>query len=494
MEAQDVGFNPLFKSNIPMKRRFILLACAFIISLSNLLANGGYEITVKVDGFTEKEAYLAYHYGDKQYIKDTVQVNDSGNLVFSGEEMLEPGFYLVVLPPNNDFFQVLVDKDNQQFSIKTTAENPAQNVEVNGSEENKLFYDYLAYLGAKRPMVEQLQAEMQAAGSDANKMKALEDQLNALNEEVVAYQQNILVKHPDSFTAAIIRSGQPLDMPEFEGTEEDVQLKKWTYTKDHYFDNLDITDPRMLRTPFLFQRIDHFVNKLQVQHPDSLAKAIDYVLGKLDPESETFKYYLIHFLNAFATSKVVGMDAVYVHLADKYYATGKAPWTEEEQLKKIIDNANTLRPLLIGKKAPNLKLQKQDGSPVELYATDSEYTVLYFWRYDCGHCKKSTPVMKEFYDKFKDKGVKIMAVCVKGVPDEIGGCWDYIKDNEIGDWLHTVDPYFRSRFPTIYDVKSTPQIYVLDRNKEILSKKIDAEQLEELMNHIIEQKEKEINP
>lgn len=473
-----------------MKKRFLLLALTAIFSLGNLMANGGYEITVKIDGFTQPEAYLAYHYGDKQYIKDTVQVNDAGNLVFSGEEALEPGFYLVVLPPNNDFFQVLIDNDNQQFTVETTAANPAQNVKVTGSEENKLFYEYLAYLAEKRPMVEQLQKEMQAVSGDAAKTQALQSKLDALNEEVVAYQENIMTKHPNSFTAAIIRSGQPLDMPEFKGSDEELQMKKWAYTKEHYFDNLDINDPRMLRTPFLFQRIDYFVNKLQVQHPDTLAKAIDQVLAKMDPDSETFKYYLIHFLNSYATSKVVGMDAVYVHLADKYYAKGLAPWTEEEQLKKIIDNANTLRPLLIGKTAPNLKLQRKDGSSVELKDVDSDYTILYFWRYDCGHCKKSTPVMKEFYDKFKDKGVKIMAVCVK-FTDEVPGCWDYIEENEISDWLHTVDPYNRSRFAKIYDVKSTPQIYVLDRDKEILSKKIDAEQLEELMNHIIEQKEKE---
>lgn len=476
-----------------MKKRFLLLALTAIFSLGNLMANGGYEITVKIDGYTQSEAYLAYHYGDKQYIKDTVQVNEAGDLVFSGEEELEPGFYLVVLPPNNDFFQVLIDENNQQFTVETTAQNPAQNVKVSGSDENKLFYEYLAYLAEKRPMVETIQKELQAASGDATKTQALQAKLDALNEEVVAYQDNIIKQYPNSFTAAIIRSGKPLDMPEFEGTEEEIRVKKWSYTKDHYFDKLDISDPRMLRTPFLFQQIDYFVNKLQVQHPDSLAKAIDYVLAKLDPESETFKYYLIHFLNSYATSKVVGMDAVYVHLADKYYAKGLAPWTEEEQLKKIIDNANTLRPLLIGKTAPNLKLQKKDGGSVELKDVDSDYTILYFWRYDCGHCKKSTPVMKEFYDKFKDKGVKIMAVCVK-FTDEIPGCWDYIEENEISDWLHTVDPYNRSRFSKIYDVKSTPQIYVLDRNKEILSKKIDAEQLEELMNHIIEQKEKEVHP
>ena len=210
----------------------------------------------------------------------------------------------------------------------------------------------------------------------------------------------------------------------------------------------------------------------------------------MEPAEETFKYYLIHFLNAYAKSKLVGMDAVYVHLVEKYYAAGKAPWTDEEQLKKIVDNAAKLKPLLIGKTAPNFATQKQDGSKVALHDVDSEYTVLYFWRYDCGHCKKSTPVMNEFYKKYKDKGVKIFAVCAK-FTDEVPECWDYINDNEINDWIHVVDPYLRSKFMDLYDIESTPQIYVLDKDKKILSKKIGAEQLEELMDNIIKMKEEE---
>ena len=102
--------------------------------------------------------------------------------------------------------------------------------------------------------------------------------------------------------------------------------------------------------------------------------------------------------------------------------------------------------------------------------------------------------MKEFYDKYKDKGVKLVAVCTK-FTDEIEGCWDYIDEKEIGDWLHLVDPYHRSRYMKVYNIKSTPQIYVLDRNKEILSKRIGAEQLEEVMDRIIEMRgQEEDNP
>ncbi len=304
------------------------------------------------------------------------------------------------------------------------------------------------------------------------------------------YQRKFVADNPNSLTAALISAGLPMEYPDFEGDEQAVQMAKWRYTKAHFFDNINLGDPRLLRTPFLFERVDYYVNKLQIQHPDTLAIAIDEVLEKMRPAEETFKYYLIHFLNFYARSNIVGMDAVYVHIADKYYAAGQAPWTNEDQLKKIVENATELRPLLIGKIAPNVTLLDRAGKNVTLHNIESEYIVLYFWRYDCGHCQKTLPEMKAFYEKFKDKGVKLVSVCAK-FTDEVPKCWEYIDEKEIGDWLHLTDPFHRSKYMTIYSIKTTPQIYVLDREKRILSKRIGAEQLEEVIDRIIEMKQKE---
>lgn len=476
----------ILKLEMAMKKAFLF----FFINLffvAGSFANGGHEIRVKVNDFKQTELYMAYYLGDKQYISDTVKINDQGEFVFSGKEPLASGVYLIVLPPENRFFQILVDEKEQHFSLVTDAQNPGDQVQVENSKENKLFYEYLGFLGQMRPKAEELKKKLETAGTEEK--NELSKSLGALNDQVLAYQKKLVKEHQNTLTAALIKANLPLDTPEFEGNEEEKQIKQWRHTQKHYFDNINMQDVRMLRTPFLFQRIDYFINKLQVNHPDTIAKAIDVVLEKVKPAEETFKFYLIHFLNTYARSKIVGMDAVYVHLVEKYYATGLAPWTEEEQLTKIMDNAKSLKPLLLGKVAPNILMQKKDGSKIALHDVQSDFTILYFWRYDCGHCKKSTPIMKEFYEKYKDKGIKIFAVCAK-YTKEIPECWKYVEDNEIQDWLHTVDPYNRSKYSKIYDLKSTPQIYVLDEKKEILSKKIGAEQLEEVMDRLIEIKEK----
>ena len=470
-------------------KKFLVLSALFVSFLAQTFASNAYRIEVEIDGFEGDTLYLGFYYGNNQYLKDTAALNtQTRSFVFEGEETLNSGVYMVVLPPDNRFFQIHVDQD-QEFSLKTKLDALTASMEIKGSKDNELLYEYLNYLAAQKPKAEALQAELQAAASDKEKEKA-QKALDQLNEEVLAYQKKLVSEHANSITAAIIKANLPLDIPEYEGEEQETQIKRWRWMQKNYFNMIDLTDERLVRTPFLFERVDYFVNKLQLQHPDTIKQAIDYVLEKMRPAEETFKYYLIHFLNHYAQSKIVGMDAVYVHIVDQYYAKGIADWTDEEQLQKIIENANELKPLLIGKTAPDIRLQDKEGKAYNLHDIDSEYTILYFWRYDCGHCKKSTPHMKEFYEKYKEKGVKLVAVCVKFTKD-IPDCWKYVEENEIGDWMHLVDPYHRSKFSTIYNIKTTPQMYILDKNKEIISKRIGAEQLEEVMDKIIEMNKKE---
>ncbi|MBR9921695.1 MAG: AhpC/TSA family protein [Bacteroidetes bacterium] len=464
-----------------MKRiTFILLA---LLPLTVFAQNkSGHNIEVQVDGFEAGEMYLAYHLLDKQYILDTVTANANGTAVFSGEEPLEGGMYLVVLPPDNRYFQILVDENNQNFKVHAKSPTePSVGLEIDGSADNELFYAYLNYLTEMRPKAEAIRSKIESA--DEKQKAKFEEELDLLNEEVFAYQEKIVAEHPKTLTAAIIKANMPLDdMPEFEG--EDAQTKQWQWSKAHYFDNIDITDPRMLRMPFLFQRVDHFVEKMTVQHPDSVIVSVTHVLDAMQPAEETFKQYVVHYVNKYAASKVIGFDAVYVAIVDRYYAKGLTPWTEQEQLDKMVDNANRLRPLLIGKRAPDFSSQDRDGNQYTLHGFESEYTILFFWDPGCGHCKKSMPDMIKLYNDYKDKGVEIFAVCTKFY-NEMESCWEFIEEKEIDIWLNTIDPYHRSKYKTTYDIKSTPQIYLLDKDKYILYKRLSAEQIPDILDQLL---------
>ncbi len=479
---------------------FIVLIAIMSLSSMAFSQKVGYQIKVKIDGFEHDEIYLGYFYGDKQYIKDTAYIETDGRFYFEGNEKLVPGNYMVVMPPDNKYFQIMINEDGQWFSVETKIPEFDTNMKIEGSVDNEQFYGYLKFLSKKRPEAEELRKKIEKVEGDEKKKAKFEAEMDKIDKEVLSYQENILAKFPNTLTAALIRANQPLVPPEFSGTQEEKDRNNFYWTRDHWFDNIDLSDPRMVRTPFLYQKISHFVEKMTPQHPDSLSIAIDKVLEKARPAEETFKYYLIHFLNEYAKSKIVGMDAVYVHLANKYYKTGLAPWTDEEQLTKIVDNAEKLEPLLIGKIAPNIQMEDKDGNPMQLHDFKSPLTVLFFWDPDCGHCKKSMPDMIEFAKNYKDKGVSVFAICTKLVTrndeggfsmEEVNKCWKYIEGNELDIFWNYVDPYHRSRYKTIYDIRSTPQVYVLDEDKSIISKRIGAEQLPEVIDHVLKVKEHE---
>ncbi len=485
-----------------MTRKYFSLLLTLTFFSFTLFGQAGYQIEVKLDNYDQDLLMLGYHYGDKQYIKDSVKVSADGKFIFKGTENLDPGVYLVVMPPDNQYFQLLIDTKEQRFSVKTDAKFPNANMQIEGSSDNKLFYDYMSFLGKKRPEADQLKKQMEtaSAGDKAKIQKQLED----LNNGVKAYQKNIVENQSSTLTATLVKSGMETPMPEFTGSEKEIQLQRYKHYKAHYFDNLNLADERLVRSPILFQRIDYYLNKLTVQAPDSIIASIDLILEKVKPANETFKYYLVHFLNTYAASKIVGMDGVYVHIAENYYAKGLAPWTEAEQLKKITDNAKTLKPILIGKIAPDLNMFEIDiegtiaaadadneyqrwksKRNISLHGVDAPYTVLFVWDPDCGHCKKSMPKMLEFYENFKDRGVEIFAVCTKTY-DEMPSCAETMKEKGMLNWINAIDPFIKSKYKQIYDIRSTPQIFILNDKKEIISKKIGAEQISEVMERILE--------
>ena len=248
-----------------------------------------------------------------------------------------------------------------------------------------------------------------------------------------------------------------------------------------------------------------YISQLTVQHPDSISIACDYLIERAKPNREMYKYFITELLNEYAGSKIVGYDAVYVHLAKKYYCTTPpaADWVDQDVLENICKDANALDPLLLGKIAPNIKMlriaegtdwKQQLAAPkvsdtISLHNVKAAYTLVIFWDTECSHCQKSMPVINDFYDKYKNLGIEVFAVCTRTYTD-YDACWKMIKEKGWTKWLNVGDPYMQSRYKQVYDIKTTPQMYLLDKDKRIIMKKIAAEQFEKEIPRIIEMNEK----
>ena len=178
------------------------------------------------------------------------------------------------------------------------------------------------------------------------------------------------------------------------------------------------------------------------------------------------------------------MDAVYVHLAENYIAKGKAPWIETDERNAVLAAVKLISPTLIGKKAPDFTVQAADGKAISLNSIQSPYTVLFFWAPNCTHCQQSIPQLTKFYDAYKSKGVEVFAVCTK-VNEQEKNCWEYLDKNNLTNWINASDKMGgSSSIHTQYNLKTTPKIYVLNKDKTIIAKDIGVEHLEEVMKRL----------
>lgn len=466
-----------------MKLRSILISIFFSLCTTFLLGQSyDYEINVKLSNYSETELSLVYYYGKSKYILETVQINNKGFFTFSKKEPIKAGLYLVVMKPDNGYFHILITENERKFTVHANAQNPAVGIRFENAPDNSLFYEYMSH--AENIEVKNAELEIDYILADSNKKNKIQTDIKRISEENKAYEKKTIQNFPDKFTSSIIKANWPLEIPNFEGTKEEIEFKQREYAKKHYFDGIALHDEKMLRTPFLFQRVDTYINEITEQQPDSIIKSIDLVLGEMKSSEEIFKYFLIHFQNEYAKTTMVGRDAIYVHLALNYYAKGLAPWTEEVQMEKIIQNARDLQPLLNGNKAPNIQLQTREGKPIELYKLENELTVLFFWGSDKNENKTIITYLKNLERKYKNKGLQIVAICTKQ-GNEVNECWKQDEFTEMSNWMHLIDPYHKSRYKKLFNLKKTPQLYVLDRNKTILSKKTADEKLDDVFEDIL---------
>ncbi len=437
----------------------------------------GYSVGININGTSETKIRLAYHLGNEQYVKDSLTTDKGGNGRFTSSEKLSPGVYMIVLP-GNTFFEFLVGED-QFFDIICDLKDPAGTLAFRGSDENERFLEYQRMWKSLQEEAITLSEKLKAATSSGGETAELKKQLSLQEKKMKQYLLGTSENNKGTLLGAIARSIIPVDplVPKIPAgiANPDSISRLWSYLyyKDHFFDNIDFTQPGLIRSPVLGTRLEQFFSQVVIQMPDSINKEADKILGMSEKNKDMFQYVAVWLLNRYATSEIMGHDAVVVHLADRVYLSGKAPWASQEYISDLAKRVDRLRPNLIGQKATELVMSSFTGFYVSLYDIKAEFTIVYFWEPDCGHCKEATPILKAFYDENKSKGVEVFAVCTQTDREK----WEnYIAEHGLS-WINGWDPQRLSRFDYFYNVESTPLIYILDRDKKIIAKRLSVEDI-----------------
>ena len=478
---------------IKMKNPFYVILLAVLLAFSsNLSAQNTIKIEAK--GIENQDIYLANYYGNKLYYNDTTKADAKGIAVFQGKPFEECGKYAVVFP-GPQVFDILVTEED--IHIKTTAQSPAQNINVVKSVNNKVFYDYLEFIASKKDDRAPIDACLtDSLKSDEDKAPCREE-LKKMNEGVINHQKRIVEENKDLLVGKIIKMALDVEVPEdIQKLGEEDPLVQYYWYRAHYWDNVDKKDPRLVRDQMFHRLLEKYYTKILPQIPDTLATE-GIKLVKSFENYDMTKYTTHYITYTSETSNIMCMDKVFVKMVNEFYRTGKADWLDEEQMAKVLESADKKENVQCGEVITNVILPDTTlKNWVSLHDVEAKYTVLAIWESNCGHCKKEMPSLVELYHNYKDKGLAVYAI---GNDFETEPWIEFIDEYKL-DWINVSDnPQINQadsaskliysgittlkslNFRTTFDVFSTPKLFLLDENKKIIGKQLSSEQIEEII-------------
>ncbi len=467
------------------------LFCSLILFLcgTRLIAQQGYDISVRVKPYHNQFLYLGYYYGKVRALQDSVMLDANSEGRFKGPKPLAGGIYFLVSPSKQILFELLIDKDQQFSVVADTSELPAS-IEFEGSDDNPQFQQYSIFAGNTGRKINSLNASYASAKTKQDSV-IIAYGVKSLTDELNKYRDSTIRKDSASFLSALFNAMNEPKTPsakEQPGGKYDSNFVYHFY-KEHYWDGISFADDRLVRTPFFEPKLDKYLLNIVAPNPDSLIKETDNMLLQSRTAPEMYRYLMVSFVQRFVNPQYMGQDAVFVHLFEKYINTGKAEFFTAQYRDFATKRAYSLMANLIGQAAPPLDLTDTADHALPLYGVKGNFVVICFWDPNCSHCKEVVPKVDSIFKaKWKKQGVQVYAVKVDGTKAE----WlQFIHDHHLRDWKHVYQQEAKQKleekegrpgFRQLYDVYQTPLLYLLDKDKRIIAKKLSYLQIDEVIS------------
>ena len=228
-------------------------------------------------------------------------------------------------------------------------------------------------------------------------------------------------------------------------------MSKLKAQNQHFWDGIEAFDGPTNENPVLAAQLDFYFDKMVAPLPDSITLEISRLIERTNGNPDLRDFLLWHLLEKYQHPEYMTHDQVFVWLYDEYFSLLEIKDLNDANLTLIRDKAEHFRRLALFNVAPNFQL----NDSVDLQSVESEYMVLFFYDHDCDLCHQE----RHDLDSVCTKHPEITVLAIDMNPD---GSVGFVKPSELA---------------MLYDIETTPLLFVLDRDKRIIAKKIRAEQI-----------------
>ena len=471
------------KSAILVAFLLLLLATPTVSSA----AKSSYKITFIADDCKDSALYMGFYLAQYKFWCDTAVNNGRGKFVFEGDEELEPGLYYIT--NNKDrFVEFIVYNEKQRYTLSTDNDNWKLGMTAKGSKENEIFFNF-------NRANEVFYQEFETAKNSMDSVEFTTVFVPAQRRRLDSIRLDYIGRYPDCMLSRMMLATKDVDVP----TEHDdgspmSDRERYDWLMAHYFDNMPLDDPFILRTPkaVFYDRVMEYVDKrMKNMPPEMICPLLDSMIDRSEAAPAVYRWLILNMTNHFLQSRVMVYDEVYVHLVQRYFATGKVTGLEPSVIDEQIERATKWDRILVGKVSPELILFDTLHHPFSLHHMPGDYTLLLFWSPTCGHCRDIIPAVYKVFEHYADT-LNVTAFAILTEPDDqtVVKWKKFLADHEMTSrrWVNLNGGEANVDWREVYDVTTTPQIFLIDnKDHKFLAKKLSADILENIFKAIKKQ-------
>jgi peroxiredoxin len=435
--------------------RFLLIFYAVVFPLLSFSQSStkGYEIVFKSQNVKDKYLYLTGIYGNKMYTVDSAKYAKKQYAFKNSKQELPSGFYYIKSQNGTVLADFIVD-NTRTFFMEVTEKGTV----FNNSDENVVYQQFKKDLAAE----------------------------NDISLYYYTTPESLLAKY---VTAQHI----PVYIPEFywgshEGQEAAAQ-KYYQFLIDHYFDNIDFKDTRLMYSPLDVDLKDFFMESLYPQTSENVISSIENLFKRIVDENPTAiqidikDIYLKKLIHLYMTADPK-FDDVFIYLIDHYVSKlTSSEFIANSEINVYKRIADRKRRTLVGKTVPVFESYTNDHHKISTADMPAKYTILWFWDPDCEHCYEDTPKLCDFYTKYHNLYNFDVIAC--SITEDYDRWIAFIAEHHL-EWFNTSYAIEEPNYDAVefFNFADTPAIFVIDKQHKIVARQFPVDDLFEVFEFL----------
>ncbi len=385
----------------------------------------------------------------------TANIDKDGNFSFKVDVSRVGLFNLRFL---HSTYDVMLSAAEKTTSIFITLDgNQLKNIEIENSPENDAFKAFKETTNLYDPKLKSLFLYCEKEDSC---QKALHKLLTDYARDLTAIRQ----KYPKTYTAVVLCHMR------MSTVAKNVKNTADEFRRD-FFEAVDFSDSTIFCTNVYKDMIDSYVDYLVEPSLSKENMFVKYFTDKIKANPLVFRKSASIFFDVLVRAPREKMLAMFID----WYHTG--------------DNKTAVNNPVIDAKLTNISKVMPGQTYIDAAGADtagtthtlkevvdrSKCTLLLFWSSECSHCRAEMPFIKEYYDKYHDKGFDVYGVSLEGGADR----WkNFIVDNKLS-WTNVIMNRMDNANPAMqYVVLTTPAMVLIDNKGKILHRFIPKSKLE----------------